>query len=416
MMRSRLMPVRSMVLPLSVVTAMTLGAPSGARASSAPGTHGDGKCGKRPSMLSTERLAKMEPAKNGRYVVPLEAGTRAELTLEPKVQKLAERVLKQHGTPWGAAVVLSIADGRVLAMAGQAPEQEKSAAELCTTAWAPAASVFKLVTAAALLVEGVRPSAKVCYHDGIHSVEANNLKDQPKLDRDCNTLSYGLAKSQNAIVARFAVDHLNVPALSAMARAFGFGGTVPADVSSAPSTASIPDDSLSFARVAAGFWHTTLSPLHGAWLAATIARGGITPPVHVVQRVVEDGGAVESPSSPQTRRVLDEDVAKALGRMMIGTTEFGTARRSFRDKDGKPVLRGISVAGKTGTLTRRDGKYLLYSWFVGFAPAQHPKIAFAVLLGNGDSRYVRAHQVAKDLLHGYFRGGAGEGRDLLAKR
>mgnify|MGYP000653298425 CR=1 FL=1 len=68
------------------------------------------------------------------------------------------------------------------------------------------------------------------------------------------------------------------------------------------------------------------------------------------------------------------------------------------------------------TLTRRDGKYLLYSWFVGFAPAQHPKIAFAVLLGNGDSRYVRAHQVAKDLLHGYFRGGAGEGRDLLAKR
>src|SRR5262249_13751572 len=144
------------------------------------------------------------------YVDVRSDGSRAELTLDPALQTRVERLLGAHRTPYAAAVVLSVDDGRVLAMAGRSSrEPDKSVADLALKAWAPAASIFKLVTATALVQRGVTPDTRVCYHDGIHSVEESNLRSIPRLDGACATLAYGLAKSQNAIIARLAHDHLS---------------------------------------------------------------------------------------------------------------------------------------------------------------------------------------------------------------
>ena len=68
--------------------------------------------------------------------------------------------------------------------------------------------------------------------------------------------------------------------------------------------------------------------------------------------------------------------------MMELTTRIGTAKGTFRDRRGQRYL-PVEVAGKTGTLNAEtDHGYLGYSWFVGYAPADHPAIAFAVVLGN----------------------------------
>jgi cell division protein FtsI/penicillin-binding protein 2 len=102
--------------------------------------------------------------------------------------------------------------------------------------------------------------------------------------------------------------------------------------------------------------------------------------------------------------------------MMVGTTDYGTARLGFHDrKSGRALLPGIAVAGKTGSLDRRK-PYLAYSWFVGFAPAEKPEVAVSVLLGNGEDWRVRAHQVAAELLVGYFRGAPEAKPALLAAR
>ncbi|MGZ3407159.1 MAG: penicillin-binding transpeptidase domain-containing protein, partial [Polyangia bacterium] len=172
------------------------------------------------------------------------------------------------------------------------------------------------------------------------------------------------------------------------------------------SSAHVPDGGLPFARTAAGFWNTTLSPLHGAYLAATLARGGVTPPLRLIDRIVDrDGNAVRPPAAPE-HRVVTEAAARAVGRMMVGTTEFGTARFGFRDKrTNRPLLPGIAVAGKTGSLDRKD-PYLSYSWFVGYAPAERPEVAVAVLIGNGADWHVKAHQLAREVLGSYFEGGA----------
>ena len=71
------------------------------------------------------------------------------------------------------------------------------------------------------------------------------------------------------------------------------------------------------------------------------------------------------------------------------------------------------VAGKTGSLFG-ERPFVAYSWFVGFAPAENPQIAFAVLLGHDHEGRVKAAQLAKHLVAGYAERAAGEG--LLAKR
>ncbi len=339
------------------------------------------------------------------YVQVFTDGGHAELSLDPRLQALAERTLEDHPTPYGAAVLLSVDDGRVLAMAGRSSaEPALSAADLTLRPWAPAASVFKLVTAAALVDAGVPEDEKVCFHDGVHSVEASNLVASRR-DDACRTLAFGVAKSQNAIIARLAHDRLSPDVLDATARRLGFGKPLDFDLPIEASAIDVPrGDPLDYARTAAGFWHSTLSPLHGAAIAATIARGGTTPPLRLVERLVDAQGTELEVDGARSERVISAEVAGVVGRMMVGTTEYGTARLGFHEKhSGRRVLPGVAVAGKTGSLVR-TAPFLSYSWFVGYAPAERPEVAFAVLLGNGPSWRWKAHQVAADLLVGYFHG------------
>ncbi len=340
------------------------------------------------------------------YVQVFDDGGRAELSLDPRLQALTEHTLADHPTPYGAAVLLSVDDGRVLALAGRSQaEPQLNAADLTLKPWAPAASVFKIVTTAALVEAGVTSEDKVCYHAGIHSIDESNLGPRPRLDDACRPLSFGLAKSQNAIIARLAHDHLTPALLEEKARKFGFGRPLEFDLPLVASAIDVPrNDALEYARTAAGFWHSTLSPMHGAVIAATIARGGTTPPLRLVERIVDARGQEVEVEGAHSTRVLAAEVAGSVGRMMVGTTEYGTARLGFHDKhSGKKLLPGIAVAGKTGSLNRKE-PFLSYSWFVGYAPAERPEVAFAVLLGNGPTWRWKAHQVAAELLSGYFHG------------
>ncbi len=347
-------------------------------------------------------------AEGDRLVEPLPDGGRVELTLDAELQRAAEHLLGEADPIQGAAVVVSVADGRVLALAGRHRDAPSvNDARLATSPWAPAASVFKLVTSAALLADGVTPATRVCYHGGVHSVEADNLEDHPELDGRCRTLGYGLAKSQNAILARLAHDHLDPVKLERAARALGFGEAPPLELPTTASTLSLPSDPLAFARVAAGFWNTNLSPLHGALMAATIARGGEMPSLYLVDRVVDGSGRVlPLPPRVAPHRAIAPSTAEAIAHMMVGTTEWGSANRAFRDPaTGRRRLAGVRVAGKTGTLTGKEEGGLAYSWFVGFAPADHPEVALAVLLGRADEADIRAAEVARALLATWMTSG-----------
>jgi cell division protein FtsI/penicillin-binding protein 2 len=344
------------------------------------------------------------------YFAATADGGRAELTIDPRMQEATDEVLRVFAIPYAGAVVLSIPDGRVLAMVGRsAADPRLGAEELALRAWAPAASVFKVVSASALVeLGGVSGATRTCYHGGVSAVLPDNLVDIPAIDGRCDTLAYGLGKSQNAILAKLASRHLTTDSLGRVGAAFGFGEAIPFDLPVEPSHLDVPSDPLEFARTAAGFWHSTLSPMHGALLAATIANQGVMPAPTIVGRAIAADGAPISLPVAAPRRVVTAATAREVGKMMELTTRIGTAKATFNDRKGRRLL-AVDVAGKTGTLgAETDHGYLGYSWFVGYAPADHPRIAFAVTLGNHPSWRIKATYVARRIVTEYLTERASE--------
>jgi peptidoglycan glycosyltransferase len=370
-----------------------------------------------PTLPASIDLAKMTlDPDQGRYVVPLADGRSAELTLDPTLQKLAERLLNQSRAPRGAIVVLA-ADGRVLALAGRRTDEPEGSTKgtfdwrLATEVWAPSASIFKLVTASALVKAGVAPDQRICFHGGIRSVSERNLRDDAKRDHRCEDLAYGVAHSNNAILGKLAFQKLEPSRLAAEAKLLGWTSTLPPTLSLAGTAGELvlpAARDLEFARTAAGFTNADsgarLSVMGGALVAATFARDGEQPPVRLVSAI--DGVAIAPPPS---KRVLEAETARAVGKMMEQTCTDGSATKVFGRSRTK-------VAGKTGTLTRTEPFYMEHSWFVGYAPAAKPEIVVSVLFGNPESWHLRGHEAARRLIDRFFKPAKAREKDRSAKR
>lgn len=360
-----------------------------------------------PKALSTARprasqlLSGFDPLVNelqdGKLVAPLEEGRRAELTLDPGLQKHVAAVLRRYEVPYGAVVALRPDDGRLLAYVSHSSANPQ-AGDLVRDPTPPAASVFKVVTAAALIDAKVKPGADVCYSGGFRRLHAGDLDDNRARDRACANLSEALGGSINTVFAKLADRHLDASTLGRYAGAFGFGHALPFDVPTRPSPTEVPAARLEFARTAAGFWHNHMSPLHGALLAATIANDGVMARPTMIQRVLASDGTVLRKHEPSDfRSVIGRDTARTVGKMMRRTVSHGTARSAFYDPKGQPFLPGISVAGKTGSLSS-ERPYRAYSWWVGFAPADKPEIAVAALVVNTPKWRIKGSYLARETL------------------
>jgi cell division protein FtsI/penicillin-binding protein 2 len=290
----------------------------------------------------------------------------------------------------------------VLALAGRKTEDHKGGKNgtsdwhLALGAWAPAASIFKIVSASALVEAGVSPSDKVCFHGGLRSINDSNLVDG-KNDSRCEDLTYAVAFSQNAIIAKLAHNHLDPAKLGEMAQRLGVAGALPAFAlgGDAGEVAMPAQNDVEFARTAAGFANTKLSAMGGALLADAIATRGDAVTPRIVDAIVDGGHRIEL-GGVAPRRAISADVASQVGHMMEATCAKGTAARAFHGRD--ELKGGIRVAGKTGTLAKSDPFFLEYSWFVGYAPADRPTMSIAVVLGNAESWWMKGHQAARMVL------------------
>jgi cell division protein FtsI/penicillin-binding protein 2 len=245
---------------------------------------------------------------------------------------------------------------------------------------------------------------KQCYSGGEHAIKANDLVDDKKRDKWCATLSQAMGRSLNTVFARLALHNLDREKLGGVASKFGFNGDLPFDVPVQQSKLDFPDDDLGFARTAAGFWNSTLSPFQAVNLAMTVANGGELVRSYMVASVSDEVGEIyHGPTGRQVlRRVMDESTATAVTTMMENTVESGTSYKSFHDKNGKAYLPDIRVAGKTGTLTKNGPDGPFYTWFVGFAPSRKPEVAISVLIANHLKWRVKGTNVASDMLRVYF--------------
>src|SRR5947207_2845313 len=123
-----------------------------------------------------------------------------------------------------AGAVALAAAGLVLSSGAGPKSEPKTAAPQPATP--PSAPDVTAVIPGAPVAAGVDPMGKVCYHGGLHRVVESQLKDDRR-DNACNTLAWGVAHSNNAIVGKLAYQHLEPNALEQMARDLGMGSPLP---------------------------------------------------------------------------------------------------------------------------------------------------------------------------------------------
>jgi len=404
---------------MAAVMAGSAFAASSTETSSAPPTPAVPKVSEGTNALDADpaaRLAGFNPLSThlseGRLVSDLPGGKTAWLTLDPALQAHARSILARYEVPYGALVAIEPSTGRVLAYVSHS-SADANAGDIARDPSPPSASVFKIITSAALLETGLVPDTRTCYSGGSHRLSAADLNAE---GRQCATLTEALGGSINTVFAKLADRHLNSQRLVRYASAFGYGQTLPFDAPTQPSPAEVPVDRLEFARTAAGFWHTQLSPLHAAMIAATIANGGVMQRASMIDRVVDRHGNVVSQHTPTAfRSVIERRTAEQVSRMMERTVTHGTARSAFYDDHGTPFLPGIRVAGKTGSLDQ-NSPYRAYSWWVGHAPADHPTIAVAALVVNTPLWRIKGSFLAREALRSYLvEKPARERRELSAR-
>jgi len=323
----------------------------------------------------------------------------ARLTLDPELQRVAERLLAASGAPEAAIVASDVRTGRILVWASRGDR------DYVATPLAPSASLFKLVTASALLEENkVMPATPACYTGGDHAITRRELDAR---GATCVPFGDALGRSINAVFARLADRHLDAAELRRKARDLGFAGEIPIDVPTLPSEVEIPEDDLGLARAAAGFWTGRLTPLGALFAMQTIANDG-----ERVRLTLLDTG--RAPQRVVEGRGLGTREARLLREMLQITTRRGTCARAFRNPDGSRALGSMPVAAKTGTLVgsipgaipgQKGDRARMFSWFASFAPADKPEIAVAVLLSNGLKWRTKANLVGRELLEAWHRQG-----------
>ncbi len=320
----------------------------------------------------------------------------AVLTLDPALQRTSGELLRGAHPVQGAVVVLDVRTGRVLVWSELKGPQRKS---LFYEAQAPAASVFKLVTTVALFERGhVDPKQRVCFNGGEHGIYRRHLSPPTGPGAACTTFSLALGHSRNAVYAQLVNEHLMRADLIEVAERIGFNAKIPFDVPVELGGLSVPYNDLAFARTAAGFEDTRLTPLGAAYLSFLIANGGRSAKLSIV----DHAGDYHAPSERQDlAQVISANSAWRLVRMMEVTVHSGTSLSAFSDEHGRNYLRSIRVAGKTGTLQPAPNAPTT-SWFTGFAPSRRPEVVVSVLLQNGPVWRRKANEVARDLFRSYF--------------
>lgn len=348
-------------------------------------------------------------------------------TLDREFQQKVEAIL---GDRRGAIVVLDVHTGAVLAMAsgpgfnqnvfvGPGSGLERAAVlsnpnrplfNRATQGTYPTGSVFKIVTMAAGMERAglSAGSSFFCpgFWDGLGAVYQKtcwkahgsiNLKDA--LTASCNTTFFTVGQM---------LDRIDSTLLPAFGRAFGLG--LPTGlVGVAESAGLMPDPTWKEATYGTPWWpgdtvnlaigqgDLLATPLQVARMMAAVANGGTVYRPYVVARIAASGQEPELvtqpevvgalPVSPENLAVIQEALAA------VTTAPIGTATHRF-------LGMSIPVAGKTGT-AETPGT-LPHSWFAGYAPADNPQIAFAVLVENAGEGSTVAAPMARQVVEAYF--------------
>ena len=314
-----------------------------------------------------------------------EDGEDVELTLDPVIQREAERVLSGVGetySPTGAtAIVVDPRSSQVLAMANWPPVNPADLSEVSNEDLLNKAtgfnyepgSTFKAFTVAAALEEKlVTPTTEFTLPPTIQ-VADRTIKDAEERGTETMSVATILARSSNVGAVTIGLE-VGADKYSKWIDRFGFGH---------PTGIQFPNEEQGIVPKLDEYSGSTMGNLPmGQGLAVTpiqmvegytaIANGGMLRPPQLVKRIGE-----EQVHEPKGKRVISSKVAEEIREMLEGVlAPGGTA--------SEVSVPGYTLAGKTGTAqVAENGGYSKTKYiasFIGFAPAQNPQFLCAVIV------------------------------------
>jgi penicillin-binding protein A len=318
--------------------------------------------------------------------------------IEPEAQRVALADLEQAG--FGAVVAIEPQSGRIRVLASNPPydpnrvpfeltklnenELESPLLDRATQGQYPPGSTFKVVTAAAGLDSGTITPETTIDAPGELDVQGQPLQNDFNENFGPIALDTALTNSVNTWFAQLG-EQVGEETLFEYMDAFGFNSTPAIDLPEDQVYASGifenehllgRNDPIDIARVAIGQERLAVTPLQMAEVVSAVANGGRLMKPQIWSRVVDpDGRVVKRLDPSEYSQPIDEQTAAELTTAMEGVVSEGTGTNA--------AISGVSVAGKTGTAetpsnaTCGGGSEENQAWFIGFAPADEPKIAIA---------------------------------------
>ncbi|MEI6702317.1 MAG: penicillin-binding protein, partial [Deltaproteobacteria bacterium] len=317
-------------------------------------------------------------------------GKNIVLTLDKTIQFIAEKELAKAVTESransGMALVMEADTGKVLAMANYPTFNPNaysrySLAQLrnrvVVDSFEPG-STFKVFTIAAALDAGViRANDVYNCENGTYRIADRVIHDDHPQSR--LTVSEIIKYSSNIGSAKIGLK-MGEERLSSYLRSFGFGGRTGIDLpGESPGNIKRHWYGVDLATISFG-QGLSLSAIQLVSAVSAIANGGNLMRPYLVERIIDDSGKEVQKFEPQiVRRVISTETARKISMMMETVTgEGGTGTKAAVD--------GFRVAGKTGTAQKVDSVTRTYSptrrigSFVGFVPADNPKLTIAVII------------------------------------
>ena len=379
-------------------------------------------------------LAATQPKSGGNIFLTIDAD------LQENATKLMTRYLGERGA--GVAIILDPNNGDVLSMVSYpsfdnalfaegisvddfqrlANDSRRPLLNHAISGLYPPGSTYKLVAAAGALEENVAepstaiecaghlilPSGWVFYDWLLTGHGTVNL--HRAISESCNVYFYNISGGNPYTEFK----GLGERRLAEFGRSFGFGTPTGIDL---PNEAAgvVPDhkwknENLSAPWVTGDTYQAAIgqglmqaSPLQLVNMYAAIGNGGTLFKPRIVDRIEDADG-----------EVVNVPPVEEIGKIDVSPTNLSLIQRGLVETVNGPQGTGgrartsvVTMAGKTGTAEYagpkdRDGNAPSHAWFVGYAPADSPRIAFVVLIKDGGEGSLAAAPVARDLVELYF--------------
>jgi cell division protein FtsI/penicillin-binding protein 2 len=344
-------------------------------------------------------------------VAPLTGGGLLHFTIDPALQVRVQEIMRSKDVPYGVFVAIEPKSGRILAMTGYSSINPTWGNNPYFNLY-PMASLFKIITAAAALeLNKVDPETIFQYRGSSCSENPKHWNVNPGQSTQSMSLSLAMGKSINPVFGRLASDYVGADSIMAYAQRFGFNQILFPGTPVIPSRAAVPQDDSQLKLMGAGLGREVkISPFHAAVIMAAIANQGTMMTPLLTQEIRDKrNNVISAIQSRSIRKLVVNETADQLTKMLLTTVTKGTSRKAFHDRRGQPLLTSITVAAKTGSINGTDPAGH-YSWFAAYAPVENPQIALVALIINQDKWKIKASYLGEQALEQFFEDKDTEGR------